>query len=154
GSEAFRAAAMLEGGGPPSAARLATCPVAWTPVSVRPATARPSHVGNAASNASRRTPSTVLRPGWRAQPWNPLPSYSSVSLSRTSAVGRLDRERQAVDGANDDGRARVAAAIAARAPDLAVHPYLPVRSKLGDCDRRLADQGLDPDRGPLASLVP
>ncbi len=52
----------------PAAARprpstLATCPVACTPVSVRPATASPSQRGNTAASASRTTPSTVRRPG-------------------------------------------------------------------------------------------
>ena len=40
-------------GGPPSASRLATWPVAWTPVSVRPATASPPQRGSTASSTSR-----------------------------------------------------------------------------------------------------
>ena len=36
---------------------------------------------------SRSSPSTVRRPGWVAQPWKPVPSYSSASLSRTQPIG-------------------------------------------------------------------
>ena len=48
-----------------------------------PATARPLDAAKVAASASRRTPSTVRRPGCIAQPRNPVPSYASVSFSRT-----------------------------------------------------------------------
>ena len=101
GSSVFSALASRSGGGPPSASRLATCPVACTPASVRPATARPSQRGSTASRASRRAPSTVRSPGCRAHPLNPAPSYSSVSRSVATADcvthlrGRLDVEHEA-----------------------------------------------------------
>ena len=81
GSAAFSASAARSRAARPRPSTLATCPVAWTPASVRPATARPSQRGKTASSASRATPSTVRSPGCRAQPRNPVPSYSSVSLS-------------------------------------------------------------------------
>ena len=44
----------------------------------------PPSEGNSTSSASRSTPSTVRRPGCRAQPRKPVPSYSSVSLRFTT----------------------------------------------------------------------
>ena len=55
------------------------------PVSVRPATASLSNLGYTSRSASRKTPSTVRSSGCAAQPWKPVPSYSSVSFSRTSS---------------------------------------------------------------------
>ena len=95
------------------ASTLATCPVACTPVSVRPATARSSQLGKTASRASRTTPSTVRRPGCRAQPRNPVPSYSSVSFSRT-ARPRAEFRRS---GADRPG-------VGARGPDRLAVPEL------------------------------
>ena len=86
GSAALSAAVARSGGGPSAAVKDATCAVACTPVSVRPATARPAQAGKTASSASRRTPSLVRLPGWRAQPRNPVPSYSRVSFRMVSAT--------------------------------------------------------------------
>ena len=62
---------------PPST--LATCPVACTPASVRPATASPLPAREDARRAPpARHPRPSARPGCRAQPRKPVPSYSSV----------------------------------------------------------------------------
>ena len=84
GRTALSASAARFAGGPPSTSTLATCPSACTPVSVRPATASSSQPGKTPSSAARSEPSTVRSPGCAAQPRKPVPSYSSVSLSRTS----------------------------------------------------------------------
>src|ERR671937_3108754 len=86
GSSAFSAAAARPTGAPPSTSTETTCPSAWTPVSVRPATASEDHSGKTLPSASRSVPSTVRRPGCAAQPRKPVPSYSSVSLSRTARI--------------------------------------------------------------------
>ena len=53
-----------------------TWPRACTPASVRPATTRRTGVGlrRMVVSASLSRPSTVRRPGWAAQPENPVPS--------------------------------------------------------------------------------
>ena len=65
----------------------------------------------------------------------------------------IDDEREALDRADDDPGARVAAAVAARAPDLAVDLHLAVGPELDDGDAALADERLDADRR-LAPLRP
>ena len=74
-------AAARSGGGPPSTSTETTCASAWTPVSVRPATARFSTDANVSASAARSAPSTVGSPGCAAQPRNGVPSYSSVRMS-------------------------------------------------------------------------
>src|SRR6185436_16321190 len=76
----FKATGARSGGGPAVALMLATWASAWTPASVRPATARPVQPGKTWSSAVRSAPSTVRCPGWTAQPAKSVPSYSSVSL--------------------------------------------------------------------------
>ena len=86
GSSAFSAPGARSGGGPASTSSETTCPRAWTPVSVRPATPSPDQPGKTLSSAARTSPSTVRSPGCAAQPWKSTPSYSSVSFSRTGAI--------------------------------------------------------------------
>ena len=52
----------------------ATCPVACTPASVRPATVSMTGPRSTAVSAPIRTPATVRRPGWTAQPEKSVPS--------------------------------------------------------------------------------
>ncbi len=60
--------------GSSSATKDTTCPSAWTPASVRPATASRGAVLSIVARDSANTPWTVLRPGCRAQPRNREPS--------------------------------------------------------------------------------
>ena len=74
-------------GGPPSTSTLATFASACTPASVRPATARPLQLRN--DRVERRAaarPRRCASPGCAAQPRKPVPSYASVSFSRTSGA--------------------------------------------------------------------
>jgi hypothetical protein len=80
----MRAAAARSGGGPPSTSTEATWPSAWTPVSVRPATARFSIEAKVSPSACRSAASIVGKPGCAAQPRNGVPSYSSVRMRRMS----------------------------------------------------------------------
>ena len=73
-------------GGPPSTSTERTFASAWTPESVRPATARASTCSKSESRAVCSSASTVRSPGWRAKPRNPVPSYPTVSFSRTSGA--------------------------------------------------------------------
>ena len=63
GSAALSAAAARSTGAPPWTSTEATCPSAWTPVSVRPATASEDQPEKTRSSASCSEPSTVRRPG-------------------------------------------------------------------------------------------
>ena len=57
-----------------SRSTCATCPVAWTPASVRPATTSRGSPPRIRARASSRVPCTVRSPGWRAQPRKFVPS--------------------------------------------------------------------------------
>src|SRR5688572_26716032 len=94
-----------------SPAWLATCPRACTPRSVRPATLSATSRRRMVASASSSTPCTVRAPGWRAQPANPEPSYSSSSRA-VRALPALARDREQVVGL--DAQRAVAGAVVAR----------------------------------------
>ena len=74
----------------PATLKLATWPRAWTPVSVRPATVSSTGSRRTVASAVSSSPCTVRRPGCRAQPRKPLPSYSMSSRTvGTAAVCRV-----------------------------------------------------------------
>ena len=74
------------GGSGASVSKLATCPRAWTPVSVRPATVSWISSRSTCASAASSTPWTVRSPGWRAQPRKPVPSYSMSSRTVVTAA--------------------------------------------------------------------
>src|SRR5690242_2495830 len=90
GSTPFRAPDSGPASVSPGSWKLATWPKACTPASVRPATETEGDVPLTCSIAATSVPSTVRNPGWAAQPANPAPSYSSVSLSRPPVSDELD----------------------------------------------------------------
>ena len=120
--------------------------------------------GRTASSASRTAPSTVRSPGWRAQPRNPVPSYSSVSLQRghgrvvanTHSVYRLAGstvERRGRRGrVTTTSRPGSTADVRPRLPDLAVEPHLAAgRQRAARRPTPVpADERLDPDGGAAA----
>src|SRR5207244_4141624 len=87
---------------------------AWTPLSVRPATASVSGRPSCPCSPStvRRAPSscccTVRLPGWHAQPAKSVPSYSIVSLVTITAP--LSAAPARSDELDEDHLGRVAAA--------------------------------------------
>ena len=131
-------------GGPPSASRLATCPVAWTPASVRPATAR--SLQRRQHGVERLAQHALDRP--LAGLPRPAPEPGPVVLERqperrhaTSAhvTGRLDVEHETVDRSDDDLVARrERPRRPTRLPDLAVELHLPARRQRADDDGRPA----------------
>src|SRR5262249_55323239 len=72
-------------------AAWAAWPPAGTPASVRAAPGSGAGYGRVSprASASSRVCSTVRRPGWRAQPEKPVPSYPMSSLTRISAERRV-----------------------------------------------------------------
>src|SRR3954454_11820105 len=66
-----------------------TCPLAWTPASVRPApSTRCSTPSPRRASAASRTPWTVRFPGLTWKPAKSVPSYSTVAPKRLGAVSR------------------------------------------------------------------
>ena len=61
------------GGSRPGSSKLATCPHAWTPASVRPATLSATLSPSISSIAASSSAWTVRCPGWVAQPANSVP---------------------------------------------------------------------------------
>src|SRR5882672_5255681 len=71
--------------------RLATCPKAWTPVSVRLAPVTLTGSPRILSAAAITSPCTVGRPGCTCQPWKSVPSYARVRR-RVRKAGSADEE--------------------------------------------------------------
>src|SRR3954464_14387124 len=80
GRMSLRAITRLEAGIGEPVVKLATCPSACTPASVRPDpwTTVSSRVTRAI--ASDNVPCTVCKPGWICHPAKSVPSYASVNL--------------------------------------------------------------------------
>ena len=69
-----------------SVSKCATCPWAWTPVSVRPAHTRSMGAAAMRASAVSVTCCTVRCPSWLCQPAKALPSYSTPTAIRATSL--------------------------------------------------------------------